>query len=95
MHPTPALGSFPRDESALAKLRTYRDQLDAPANFGAPFGVLVDGAFHSVVGIRNVSWNGTDVFLPSGVGVVRESVFANEWRELSLKRESVKALLGL
>lgn len=95
MHPTPALGSFPRTKSALAKLRGYRDQLEAPLGFGAPFGVLVDGTFHSVVAIRNVSWSGKTVFLPSGCGVIAESSFENEWRELSLKRRAVKDLLGL
>ena len=70
-----------------------------PARVGdadlAPFGVLVDRAFHSVVAIRNVSWSGKSVFLPSGCGVIAESSFENEWRELSLKRRAVKDLLGL
>ncbi|MEM7010849.1 MAG: chorismate-binding protein [Verrucomicrobiota bacterium] len=95
MHPTPALGPFPRTDSALAKLQTYRSELEAPAGFGAPFGVVVDGAFHSVVAIRNLSWSGDDVFLPSGCGVIAESRFENEWRELNLKRRAVKQLLGL
>lgn len=95
MHPTPALGPFPRTDVALAKLQTYRTELEAPSGFGAPFGVIVDGAFHSVVAIRNLSWSGADVFLPSGCGVIAESRFENEWRELNLKRRAVKELLGL
>lgn len=95
MHPTPALGSFPRNEKALGKLRNYRNQLKAPAAFGAPFGVKMDNFSHFVVAIRNLSWEGNRVFLPSGCGVVRESLFENEWRELSLKRQAVKLLLGL
>ncbi len=95
MHPTPALGSFPRNDESLGKLRQYREQLQAPRAFGAPFGVIADGAAHFVVAIRNLSWDHQEVFLPSGCGVVRESSFENEWRELSLKRQAVKQLLGL
>jgi len=95
MHPTPALGASPKSKGTLDKLRVYRQQLEAPASFGAPFGVRVDGAFHSVVAIRNVSWDGSSVFLPAGCGVVQESSFENEWRELNLKRKAVKELLGL
>lgn len=95
MHPTPALGPFPRTRASLAKLRGYRDELEAPLGFGAPFGALVDGSFHAVVAIRNVSWAGREVFLPSGCGVVAESNFENEWRELGLKRHAVRDLLGL
>ncbi|MFT5471282.1 MAG: menaquinone-specific isochorismate synthase [Verrucomicrobiales bacterium] len=95
MHPTPALGPFPRTQGSLAKLRGYRDELEAPLGFGAPFGAFVDGTFHAVVAIRNVSWSGNDVFLPSGCGVVAESNFENEWRELGLKRHAVRDLLGL
>ncbi len=95
MHPTPALGACPRGEGALLKLIEYRHRLGVPAGFGAPFGALYDGKFISVVAIRNVSWDGREVFLPSGVGLVRGSRFDREWRELALKRNSVKSLLGI
>ncbi len=95
MHPTPALGAFPRGEGALRKLFDYRDRLGTPAYFGAPFGVYRNGRFHSVVAIRNIAWREREVFLPSGCGIIRESKFENEWRELRLKRSSVKALLGV
>ncbi len=95
MHPTPALGSFPRNDVALGKLREYRSQLKAPEAFGAPFGVKVEDSCHFVVSIRNLSWDRKRVYLPSGCGVVRESSFENEWRELGLKRQAVKELLGL
>lgn len=95
MHPTPALGSFPRTLESLRKLYDYRSQLAAPRGFGAPFGVIVDGVFSSVVAIRNVSWSREVVSLPSGCGVIEESTLANEWAELALKRRSVKEILGL
>jgi len=95
LHPTPALGALPRSRHVLDKLRQYRGELGAPARFGAPFGVFVNGAFHAVVAIRHVSWHGRDVALPVGCGVIAASVFRNEWEELVLKRTTVKRLLGL
>ncbi|MCF6310949.1 MAG: chorismate-binding protein [Verrucomicrobiales bacterium] len=95
LHPTPALGAYPRGEGALRQLMEYRDALEAPKHFGAPFGAKFAQGFESVVSIRNLSWRGSDVYLPSGCGLIRGSRFENEWRELSLKRNSVKALLGL
>ena len=95
LHPTPALGAYPRGEGALRQLMEYREALETPKCFGAPFGAKYEGRFESVVAIRNLSWRGSDVYLPSGCGLIRGSRFENEWRELSLKRNSVKALLGL
>lgn len=95
LHPTPALGACPRGEGALLRLVEYRNQLGVPSDFGAPFGAVHEGCFQALVAIRNVSWSGRDVFLPSGVGLVRGSRFDREWRELALKRNSVKSLLGV
>ena len=95
MHPTPALGAYPRGEGALSRLFESRRKLKAPPEFGAPFGVWWDGKFQSVVAIRNVSWNGAEMALASGCGIMRESRFDREWRELALKRNSVKALFGV
>ncbi len=96
LHPTPALGCFPRTMESLRKLHHYRHQLNAPARFGAPFGVLsADGEFNSVVAIRNISWQGDRVFLPAGCGIIEESTFESEWKELELKRRSVKEIFSL
>jgi len=95
MHPTPALGACPRGLGALRKLSGYRQRLNAPTEFGAPFGLWYREKFRCLVAIRHVSWSGNEVCLPSGVGLVRGSRFDREWRELGLKRNSVKALLGV
>ncbi len=95
LHPTPALGACPRGDGALRQLVEFRDQLGVPAEFGAPFGAIHEGFFQVLVAIRNVSWSGRDVYLPSGVGLVEGSRFDREWRELALKRNSVKSLLGV
>lgn len=95
LHPTPALGACPRGDGALRQLVNYRNKLGVPPGFGAPFGVYHEGFFQALVAIRNVSWRGRDVYLPSGVGLVEGSRFDREWRELALKRNSVKSLLGV
>ncbi len=95
LHPTPALGACPRGDGALRRLFEYRQRLEVPGRFGAPFGLLHAGRFEVLVAIRNLSWDGRDVFLPSGVGLVEGSRFDREWRELALKRNSVKSLLGV
>jgi len=95
LHPTPALGPLPRTEETMGMLAEWRSRLDCPPCFGAPFGLLKDGRFRAVVGIRGVHWKGADVSIPSGCGVIEASRLVNEWRELRLKREAVKAVMGL
>lgn len=95
LHPTPALGPLPRTEETMRMLVEWRGELDCPPCFGAPFGLLQDGVFSSVVAIRGVHWHGRDVAVPSGCGVIEASRLVNEWRELRLKREAVMAVMGL
>lgn len=95
LHPTPAVGCLPRLDEWLVRLREYRQLLGAPAFFGAPFGFSIDGEHHLVVAIRGIRWEGDQVLLPSGCGIVGGSAFDHEWRELRLKREAVARLFGL
>lgn len=95
LHPTPAVGCLPRTDVWMAKLREYRTFLKVPGFFGAPFGFSQGGMQHMVVSIRGLSWQGSEVTLPSGCGIVAGSAFDHEWRELRLKREAVVRLLGL
>lgn len=92
LHPTPALGPLPRTPETLALLRDWRERLDCPAAFGAPFGLFQDGEFEALVAIRMMAWNGRNFSLPSGCGVIQESRLVNEWRELALKREAVREI---
>ena len=95
LHPTPALGPLPRTQETLDLLSRWRNRLDCPSCFGAPFGLLKDGVFTSLVAIRGIHWQGSDVAVPSGCGVIEASRLVNEWRELRLKREAVRAVMGL
>jgi menaquinone-specific isochorismate synthase len=95
LHPTPALGPLPRTEETMSQLIEWRSRLNCPPWFGAPFGLMRDGVFEALVAIRMVVWSGQEVLLPSGCGVIEESRFVNEWRELRLKREAVRAAFDL
>jgi len=91
LHPTPALGPLPRTADTLALLLEWRDRLGCPDTFGAPFGVWHAGRFDAVVAIRGLWWNNCQLTLPAGCGIIEASRLVNEWRELRLKREAVKA----
>lgn len=94
LHPTPALGSLPRTTSTLSQLLAWRKRLGCPPAFGAPFGVWDNGHFRAVVAIRGIWWHDHHLQIPAGCGIIEASRLVNEWRELRLKREAVKAFLG-
>lgn len=93
LHPTPALGPLPRTTETLARLVEWRRRLGCPERFGAPFGLRDGERFDAVVAIRGVWWSGRAIQIPAGCGIIEASRLVNEWRELRLKRESVKRFL--
>lgn len=94
LHPTPALGSFPR-ESGSALLRQWNEIIPRGI-FGAPFGFSASNT-HSlfVVSIRNLIWEDGALKILTGCGVVGESQLEKEWQELQNKRESIKSIFGI
>lgn len=94
LHPTAALGVFPR-------LFGWRWMGELPgqegrARFGAPVTFRLSGkSVLSLVAIRNLQWSGDRLSLGSGCGVVKDSELESEWRELARKRQSVLSLLGM
>ena len=94
LHPTPALGPLPRTEGTMERLLEWRNRLDCPPAFGAPFGLWDEGRFDGIVAIRGVWWEGNRLRIPAGCGVIEASRLVNEWRELRLKREAVKRFLN-
>jgi menaquinone-specific isochorismate synthase len=93
LHPTPALGPLPRTAETLSLLLGWRERLGCPPRFGAPFGLWDQGRFDAVVAIRGIGWDGGNLTLPAGCGIIEASRLVNEWRELRLKREAVKRFL--
>ena len=94
LHPTPALGPLPRTDETLEKLLEWRQRLACPPQFGAPFALWDEGRFDAIVTIRGIWWDGQELQLPAGCGIIEASRLVNEWRELRLKREAVKRFLA-
>ena len=95
VHPTPALGISPCRDDTLEELHAVRDAAQAPASFGAPFGVSYPGGALFIVAIRALFWEGDAVRLPAGCGLVAGSEAATEWDEIELKRAWVRRVFGL
>lgn len=94
LHPTAALGVFPR-VFGWRWLRELPGQ-DGRAWYGAPFVVrLAKDRAVALVSIRNIQWNGDDLVLGSGGGLVKDSDLESEWLELKRKRESVLKIFGM
>jgi isochorismate synthase EntC len=94
LHPTPALGVSPRS-AGFEWLQSLPEQRDR-GGFGAPFGLQTgEGEALCLVAIRNLQWDARGSRIGSGCGIVAQSELQQEWRELFMKRQSVKKVLGL
>lgn len=93
LHPTPALGVAPRNYG-YSWLRGLNDQSDR-GQYGGPvaFQLAADQCF-CLVAIRAVRWQGTDLQLSAGGGIVNDSDSEKEWREVNGKAQSILRLLG-
>ena len=94
LHPTAALGLFPRQEKSYQIFSQMNIQATRQ-QFGAPFGFLSQTEALIVVAIRNILWTEKKIRLFAGCGVTSESVFVDEWQEILAKQESVKKMLGV
>lgn len=92
LHPTPALGGFPRPSA----LRLIRQLEPLPRGwYGAPVGWLApgrEGLF--AVAIRSAVTNPGQALLYAGAGIVADSDPEKEWRETELKFQPVLHALG-
>ena len=103
LHPTAALGVYPRNAAGQAWLQEADRRLPR-WRFGAPFGVSYrrdagnfDGNldFSCLVAIRNVQWRGERICISAGCGVIESSELEWEWQECLSKIQSIKSLLDL
>lgn len=93
LHPTPALGAYPRDKGMLW-LEEY--QMGMPrGRYGAPAGFQLNSHAKCLVGIRNVQWGTKGLLIGAGCGVVSGSTLKLELQEIHLKLQAIKELLGL
>ena len=95
LHPTAALGSWPRSPRAWSWLLDA-DREQKRGMFGAPFGVeMPDGRALCLVAIRNVEWAGSRLRIGAGGGILHGSMMQHEREEQQRKRDQVKMLFGL
>lgn len=93
LHPTPALGAFPKKEG-MQWLKDY--QIKVPRKrYGAPFGVVTQDNALCLVSIRNAQWDEHGISIGAGCGIVADSQVDQEWQEILAKTEATKQLLGL
>lgn len=100
LHPTAALGGFPRGEILWKTLKSFENHIKRKF-FGAPVGLLGVGKLPTLVlvairGLECVKTAGTHFWVQSsGCGIVRSSTLEKEWAELALKRSAVRRFWGL
>lgn len=92
LHPTPALGAFPKKEGLLW-LRQYQEKIKR-RRFGAPVGFVHGDTSACLVAIRNVQWTDNGICIGAGCGVVPASQVDREWQEIQSKLTATKMLLG-
>lgn len=92
LHPTPALGGFPKEAAA-----TFIEQAEGDRGFyGAPMGyVTADGEGEFVVAIRSMLIKENIAVLFAGCGVVEDSVPEAEFDETETKFKPMLQLLGV
>ena len=93
LHPTPALGAYPREEG-MKWLREF-NRVMPRGRFGAPVGYSRLGESTCYVAIRNVQWKEEKLKLGAGCGIVSASQVESEWNEILLKIKSIKDILAL
>lgn len=95
LHPTPAVGGFPRKQG-MEWLLSYQRHIDR-RRFGAPTGYLLPNSkqVNCYVCIRNVQWDGKQMLIGAGCGLIAESQLDREWEEINLKLRAIKEMLVL
>jgi menaquinone-specific isochorismate synthase len=92
LHPTPALGVYPRSPVGVQWL-AGTDPGGERKRFGAPFGFrLSSGDGRCLVAIRNLQYRDGRLEIWAGCGVVPQSCFDEEWQEVLDKMQAVRAL---
>jgi menaquinone-specific isochorismate synthase len=92
LHPTPALGVYPRN-AAGAEWLAGIDPAGERKRFGAPFGLrLASGGGRCLVAIRNLQYRDGRLELWAGCGIVPQSRYGDEWQEVLDKMRAVRTL---
>jgi len=91
LHPTPAVGGFPRDRALqdIARIEPFDRGW-----YAGPVGWIAKDAAQFVVGIRSGLTEGCRLHLFSGAGIVSGSVPEDEWDEIENKISDFLALFA-
>ncbi len=92
LHPTPAVGGYPRDE-ALEEIRDL-EAFDR-GWYAGPVGWIGADSAEFAVGIRSGLVSGREISLFSGAGIVEGSTAEGEWAEIEQKIGDFIRILGL
>ena len=92
LHPTPAVGGYPREE-ALAEIRAS-EPFDR-GWYAGPVGWISSEVAEFAVGIRSGLASGRTLQLFSGAGIVAGSVPEEEWAEIEQKIGDFTRILGV
>lgn len=94
LHPTAALGVYPRD-FGITFLQQWQDPQLKAYHGGVMHVNLPEQGEFALVMIRNIQWNQSQQWVAVGMGVVEASQPANEWQEWQIKFDMIKkSLLG-
>ena len=95
LHPTPALGAWPKNEG-MAWLKKWNEKVPR-AKYGAPFGYVypAKNEARAFVAIRCVQWDKNGAALWAGCGVTPQSLFEKEWEEVLNKFQNTAHLFGI
>lgn len=100
IYPSAAIGAYPRTKG-LEFLRHLEEEYDQKRGFfAAPFGIQFtshkENDFNLCLStIRGIECDAGKIFVTAGGGVVAQSVFNNEWKEIDLKIKSIKSIYQL
>jgi menaquinone-specific isochorismate synthase len=92
LHPTPAVGGYPRGE-ALEEIQAL-EPFDR-GWYAGPVGWIGAGGAEFAVGIRSGLVRGNRLTLFSGAGIVAGSVPESEWAEIEQKIGDFTRMFGL
>lgn len=94
LHPTPALGAYPKERGSLW-LRQYHEKYPR-GRYGAPAGYKLPtrGEFVCHVAIRQMQWKPGGSLLTAGAGVTADSDPTLEWNEVLAKMAATQLLLS-
>ena len=90
LHPTAALGVFPRSTNSNVILKSSDSKLPR-GEFASPFGIqFPDGRSLCIASIRSCFWDNSHLKIAAGCGIIEESILEDEIEELKIKLNSIK-----